>query len=218
MRQAVIETIAVVYQLTKRTLWRRNCSPIGHNNKKHFLRPIRSRHLLEFLETVRWESVPRGSFVRTWKLSSCLFSRPDWLPLGLRGWCTVNQNILKRGPNKVRWSCKNNASQQKYFEKKIPPYYCNGCLHVMYGSSWINQLFFSFITLKYYLALWKALSWLSRKVNNTQLCLPHNNVSSKFKALPYSPQWYFHDRTPKSTAKISSSSKFIFAQFAIPSF
>ena len=85
-RQAVIETIAVVYQLTKRTLWRRNCSPMGHNNRKHFLCPIRSRHLLEFLETVRWESVPRGSFVRTWKLSSCLFSRPDWLPLGLRGW------------------------------------------------------------------------------------------------------------------------------------
>ena len=28
----------------------------------------------------------RGSFVRNWKLSSRLFSRPDWLPLGLRGW------------------------------------------------------------------------------------------------------------------------------------
>ena len=26
-----------------------------------------------------------GSFARTWKLSSRLFSRPDWLPLGLRG-------------------------------------------------------------------------------------------------------------------------------------
>ena len=34
---------------------------------------------------VRWESLPRGSFSRTWKLSSRLFSRPDWLPLGLRG-------------------------------------------------------------------------------------------------------------------------------------
>ena len=26
-----------------------------------------------------------GSFARTWKLSSRLFTRPDWLPLGLRG-------------------------------------------------------------------------------------------------------------------------------------
>ena len=53
---------------------------------KHFLRSIRRRHPLQFFEIVRWESVPRGSFARTWKLSSCLFSRPDWLPLGLRGW------------------------------------------------------------------------------------------------------------------------------------
>ena len=44
---------------------RRNCSPIGHNNTKHFLCPIRSRHLLEFLEMVRWESVPRGSSALT---------------------------------------------------------------------------------------------------------------------------------------------------------
>ena len=83
-RQAVIETIAVVYEHTKRT--QEMCSPIGHNNTKHFLCPIRSRHPLEFLEIVRWESVPRGSSALTWKLSSRLFSRPDWLPLGLRGW------------------------------------------------------------------------------------------------------------------------------------
>ena len=38
------------------------------------------------LEIARWESVPRGSFALTWKLSSRLFSWPDWLPLGLRGW------------------------------------------------------------------------------------------------------------------------------------
>ena len=63
----------------------RNCSPIGHNNTKHFLCPVRSRHRLELLEMVRWESVPRGSSALTWKLSSRLFSRPDWLPLGLRG-------------------------------------------------------------------------------------------------------------------------------------
>ena len=67
----------------------RNCLPIGHNNTKHFLCPIRSRHPLEFLELVSWESVPRGSFTCTWKLSSRPFSQPDWLPLGLRGcWIT----------------------------------------------------------------------------------------------------------------------------------
>ena len=65
---------------------RRNCSLIGHNNTKHFLCPIRSRHPLEFLKIARWESVPRGSFARTCKLSSRLFSPPDWLSLGLRGW------------------------------------------------------------------------------------------------------------------------------------
>ena len=85
-RQAVIETIAVVYELTKRTRKKLLCSPIGHNNTKHFWCPIRSRHPLECLEIVRWESVPRGAFAPTWKLSSCPFSRPNWLPLGLRGW------------------------------------------------------------------------------------------------------------------------------------
>ena len=39
-----------------------------------------------FLEIALRESVPRGSFTCTWKLSSRPFSRPDWLPLGLRGW------------------------------------------------------------------------------------------------------------------------------------
>ena len=84
-RQAVIETIAVVYDSRKEL--RRNYSPIGHNNTRHFLCPIRSRHPLEFLEIVR------GSFARTWKLSSHLFSRPDRLPLGLRG-CNINILIL----------------------------------------------------------------------------------------------------------------------------
>ena len=64
---------------------RRCCSPIGHNNTKHFLCPIRSQHSLDRLEMVRWESVPRGFSACAWKLSWRLFSRPDWLPLGLRG-------------------------------------------------------------------------------------------------------------------------------------
>ena len=52
-----------------------------------FLCPIRSQHSLDRLQMVRWESVPRCSSARDWKLSSRLFSRPDWLRLGLRG-CT----------------------------------------------------------------------------------------------------------------------------------
>ena len=92
----------LVWKLGERTeqLWRDNSCrvwtyeknsgetvvPIGHNNTKHFLSPIRSHHSLDRLEMVRWESVPRGFSACAWKLSSRLFSRPDWLPLGLRGW------------------------------------------------------------------------------------------------------------------------------------
>ena len=103
-RQAVIETIAVVYDSRKEL--RRNYSPIGHNNTRHFLCPIRSRHSLKVLEIARWESVPRGSFASTWKLSSPLFYRPNWLPLGLQGCVTykiqlqqtlnIYSNILKK--------------------------------------------------------------------------------------------------------------------------
>ena len=49
------------------------------------------------LEMVRWESVPKVSSARAWKLSSGLFSWPDWLPLGVRGcasrWFTSNQMV-----------------------------------------------------------------------------------------------------------------------------
>ena len=76
---------------------RRNCLPIGHNNTKHFLCPIRSQHSLDRLEMVRWESVPRGSSACAWKLSSRLFSRPDWLPLGLRGWKTPYAEVYGPG-------------------------------------------------------------------------------------------------------------------------
>ena len=62
------------------------CSSIGHNNTKHSLCLIRNQHSLDHLEMVRWESVPRGSSGHAWKLSSRVLTRPDWLPLGLRGW------------------------------------------------------------------------------------------------------------------------------------
>ena len=68
---------------------------IEHNNTKHFLCPIRSQsqNSLDRLEIVWWESLPRGSSARAWKLSLRLFSQPDWLPLGLRG-CTTTWNFL----------------------------------------------------------------------------------------------------------------------------
>ena len=40
------------------------CSPIGHNSTKHFFVPNQEPAPLEFLEMVRWQSVPRGSFAR----------------------------------------------------------------------------------------------------------------------------------------------------------
>ena len=72
---------------------RRCCAPIGHNNTNHFLCPIRSQHSLDRLEMVRWESVPRSSSACAWKLSSRVFSRPDWLPVGLRGCLFTIKNI-----------------------------------------------------------------------------------------------------------------------------
>ena len=59
---------------------------LGTIDTKHFLWPIRSQHLLDCLEMIRWESVPRGFSTWAWKLFSRLFSLPDWLPLGLQGW------------------------------------------------------------------------------------------------------------------------------------
>ena len=88
--------------MNSRKYLRRNCSPIGQNNTKHFSCPIRSRHPLEILEIARWGSVPRGSLARTWKLLSRLFSWPDWLPLSLRGWYTANSSILYSKEKTVR--------------------------------------------------------------------------------------------------------------------
>ena len=74
-----------------------NLTVIGHNNSRHFLCPIRSQHFLFRLEMVCWESEPRDSSARAWKLSSRLFPRPDWLPLGLRVWrmCYLIQSLLQ---------------------------------------------------------------------------------------------------------------------------
>jgi len=44
----------------------------------------------------RWKSVPRGSSACAWKLSSGLFFRPKWLPLGLRG-CSLPRETETTG-------------------------------------------------------------------------------------------------------------------------
>ena len=64
----------------------KHLTTVGYNTRKHYLCPIRSQHSLDHLEMVWWESVPRGSSPHAWKLSSRLFSRPYWLPLGQRAW------------------------------------------------------------------------------------------------------------------------------------
>ena len=77
---------------------RRCCSPIGHNNTKHFLCPIRSQHSLDRLEMVRWESVPRGFSACAWKLSSRLFSRPTDCP-----W--VSEDVIGTVENASKRKC-----------------------------------------------------------------------------------------------------------------
>ena len=77
---------------------------LGTIIQKHFLCPIRSQNPPEFLEIARWQSVPRGSFARTWKFSPRLFSRLDWLPLGLRGCFPAKHQAGKAWANLVKWS------------------------------------------------------------------------------------------------------------------
>ena len=84
-RQAAIETVAVVYEHTKRTQETCIIVLLGTIIQSIFFVPNQEPASAWILEMVRWESVPRGSFARTWKLSSRLFTRPDWLPLGFRG-------------------------------------------------------------------------------------------------------------------------------------
>ena len=91
-RQAVIETIVVVYELPKRT---QPVRPLGTIIQSIFCAQSQASIRLNFSEIVWWELVPRGSFARTWEHSSCLFSRPDWQPLGLRGWAEVRDQSAK---------------------------------------------------------------------------------------------------------------------------
>ena len=53
--------------------------------------PIGEKHLL---------GVPRGSSAHDWKLSSRLFSRPDWLPLGLRGCVSYSWRRIRKRSNR----------------------------------------------------------------------------------------------------------------------
>ena len=70
------ETAVAVYKNTRK--WLESCwSPIWHDNSKDFLNPIRSRPSSSRLEMVCWDSVPSGSFLSSWKLSSPFLA---WAP------------------------------------------------------------------------------------------------------------------------------------------
>ena len=114
------------------------CSLIGHNNAKHFFVPNQEKWEMEM---VRWESVPRGSFARTWKLSTRLFSRPDWMPPGsprMRRLQFVRRFVL---PGKML-SLRENISFQQISESVglWGVTYCKSCI-VLHGTQeWIKFL------------------------------------------------------------------------------
>ena len=68
-----------------------------------YLYLIGNHHFVDWSQILIWNNgaqlvvsypgVPRGFFARTWQLSSCLFSRTDWLPLGLRGWGRLQRRL-----------------------------------------------------------------------------------------------------------------------------
>ena len=100
VRSVENESFPCMHNLDERTrqVWRENsrhvrtyeknwrcCLPIGQNNIKPFLCPIRSQHSLDRLEMVRWESVPRSSSVDWcegdfWKKKEKMFSLYPKLP------------------------------------------------------------------------------------------------------------------------------------------
>ena len=169
-RQAVIETIAVVYENTKRT--QEMCSPIGHNNTKHFLCPIRSRHPLEFLEMVRWESVPGGSFALTWKLSSRLFSRPDWLPLGLRGCDLFSHNCITT--QIVKLFLLNNVKSNVWFCNLNPPSWTLAIVfwgNVMFGFIPINVIPMLLMSVYSYYSITEIIKFFKHFSTHTILCI-----------------------------------------------
>ena len=94
-RQAVIETIAVVYEHTKTHELMRCVRRLGTIIQSIFLCRIRSRICWNFWKLSGESRYPRAlRSALTWKISSHLFSRLDWLPLDLRGWedrCSDNR-------------------------------------------------------------------------------------------------------------------------------
>ena len=72
------------------------CSPIGHNNTKHFFVPNQEPAPLEFLEMVRWQSVPRGSFARNENFRAVFSPDPNDCPWVSEDAATATATATKR--------------------------------------------------------------------------------------------------------------------------
>ena len=80
--------MATMYEHIKE--FRKCCSPIGHNNTKHFsLVPNQEPPFAWQFGNDPVRVGTQDPSTHAWKLLSRLFSRPDWLSLGLRGWQSV---------------------------------------------------------------------------------------------------------------------------------
>ena len=76
--------------------FRKCCSPIGCNNTKHFFVPNQEPAFAWQFGNDPVRVGTQDPSAHAWKLLSRLFSGPDWLPLGLRGWQSV-WNVSKLG-------------------------------------------------------------------------------------------------------------------------
>ena len=95
-RQAVIETKAVVYELTKRTQ-EKLFADWAQLYKAFFGAQSGAGIRLNFGNSTVRVGTQGLFFARTWKLSSRPFSRPNWLPLGLRGCVHPKHKYLPAG-------------------------------------------------------------------------------------------------------------------------
>ena len=92
-RQAVIETITVMYKL-KKDSGDAVCCRSGTIIQSIFLCPIRSQHWLKPFGNGPVRVCTQMFFhSRAWKLLFLVFSWPDWQPLGLWGCSTFGLNV-----------------------------------------------------------------------------------------------------------------------------
>ena len=112
--------------------------------------PIRSQHSLDRLEMVQWESVTRGSSAPAWKRSLSILCRPDWLPLGVRGWSPRTY---------ITWYTRTNSANHFFFNPSTTAFIWSFSFHMERCiSSFLNPFSFPF----------KLINWLattSTKIN-----------------------------------------------------